>query len=202
LQDGLQSAALDTLGLAGAIDMLADHIQRMRGVRVALSIARINLEASTEMALIRAVQGVLDRALRAGATRITLTLDDKRETLMLTISDDGLPLADDDQLRIARLHAASAGAELRARAGNPRGTTVEIRLVQAQAITLTEREMQVLRLLVDGQSNPEIAGALHVTVRTVKYHLDNLYSKLGARSRTDAVAIAVRRGLVGGPPLP
>jgi DNA-binding NarL/FixJ family response regulator len=59
-----------------------------------------------------------------------------------------------------------------------------------------------LRLLVDGQSNPEIAGALHVTVRTVKYHLDNLYSKLGARSRTDAVAIAVRRGLVGGPPLP
>jgi len=52
---------------------------------------------------------------------------------------------------------------------------------------LTEREREVLRLLAVGQSNPEIARALYVEVNTVKTHVKNLYSKLGAHSRMHAV---------------
>jgi LuxR family transcriptional regulator, maltose regulon positive regulatory protein len=55
---------------------------------------------------------------------------------------------------------------------------------------LTEREQEVLRLLASGRSNAEMAAALFVEQSTVKTHLIHLYSKLGAHSRTQAVARA------------
>lgn len=59
----------------------------------------------------------------------------------------------------------------------------------------TEREHQVLSLLVEGRSNREIAQALQVSESTVKNHLHALYSKLGVESRGQAIAEAIRRGL-------
>lgn len=61
---------------------------------------------------------------------------------------------------------------------------------------LSPRELDVLRLLVSGQSNPEIAEALFIGRGTVKTHVGNILAKLEARSRTEAVAIAHQRGLV------
>ena len=61
---------------------------------------------------------------------------------------------------------------------------------------LTPRELDVLRLLADGQTNAEIARRLGVSVHTVERHAANLYRKIGARGRADAAAYAVRRGLV------
>lgn len=61
---------------------------------------------------------------------------------------------------------------------------------------LTQKERQVLRSLAQGASNKEIAAALHVSAATVKTHLSNIYAKLGAESRHDAVAQAVARGLL------
>lgn len=61
---------------------------------------------------------------------------------------------------------------------------------------LTEREVMVLRLLADGQSNPEIAAALAISVKTVERHTVNIYAKIGARNRVDATAYALRHGLV------
>jgi DNA-binding CsgD family transcriptional regulator len=55
---------------------------------------------------------------------------------------------------------------------------------------LSEREMEVLALIAAGNSNAEIASKLFVLVSTVKTHLNNLYSKLGTRNRTQAVARA------------
>ncbi len=63
-------------------------------------------------------------------------------------------------------------------------------------VQLTPREMATLNLLADGKANKEIAVALDISERTVKTHLAHLFEKLGATSRTEAVKLATRRGLV------
>ena len=61
---------------------------------------------------------------------------------------------------------------------------------------LTPRELQVLELVADGLPNKAIAAALRVSDETVKFHLGSIFGKLGASNRTDAVRLALRRGLV------
>lgn len=61
---------------------------------------------------------------------------------------------------------------------------------------LTPREMEVLRLLADGQPNKGIAFALGISDHTAKFHVGSILSKLDAGSRTEAVAIAIRRGML------
>jgi two-component system NarL family response regulator len=63
-------------------------------------------------------------------------------------------------------------------------------------VQLTPREMAALKLVADGKANKEIATALDISERTVKTHLAHLFEKLGATSRTEAVKVATRRGLV------
>jgi DNA-binding NarL/FixJ family response regulator len=62
--------------------------------------------------------------------------------------------------------------------------------------TLTARELMVLRLMASGQSNRDIASALGITERTVKFHVTAILNRLGADNRTQAVALAVRRGIL------
>jgi two-component system, NarL family, response regulator LiaR len=61
---------------------------------------------------------------------------------------------------------------------------------------LTDREREILKLMVEGLSNPEMATRLFVSRSTVKFHVSNILMKLGATSRTEAVAQAIHRGLV------
>jgi DNA-binding NarL/FixJ family response regulator len=63
-------------------------------------------------------------------------------------------------------------------------------------VQLTPREMATLRLMADGKANKEIANELEISERTVKTHLAHLFEKLGVTSRTEAVKVATRRGLV------
>jgi DNA-binding NarL/FixJ family response regulator len=61
---------------------------------------------------------------------------------------------------------------------------------------LTGREQEVLQLLAEGKANKEIAAALVISERTVKFHVSSILSKLGAGNRTEAVRVAVQRGMV------
>ena len=61
---------------------------------------------------------------------------------------------------------------------------------------LTDRELQVLRLIRDGYRNKQIADQLSIAETTVNFHIKNLVDKLGANDRTHAVTIAIRRGLL------
>jgi two-component system NarL family response regulator len=63
-------------------------------------------------------------------------------------------------------------------------------------VQLTPREMAALRLMADGKANKEIAADLSISERTVKTHLGHLFEKLGVTSRTEAIKVATRRGLV------
>jgi NarL family two-component system response regulator LiaR len=66
----------------------------------------------------------------------------------------------------------------------------------AQGEGLTSRELEILRLMVQGDSNPDIAEKLFVSRSTVKFHVSNILMKLGTATRTEAVAVAVQRRLV------
>lgn len=60
---------------------------------------------------------------------------------------------------------------------------------------LTEREREVVQVLVAGRSNAEIGAALHSTEGTAKFHVTNILAKLSVQDRTQAVVVALKRGL-------
>ena len=66
----------------------------------------------------------------------------------------------------------------------------------APGLDLTEREREVLALMVDGLNNTQIAGRLTVSSSTIKSHVSNILSKLGVASRTEAVTLALRSHLI------
>jgi DNA-binding CsgD family transcriptional regulator len=66
----------------------------------------------------------------------------------------------------------------------------------ASSSGLTVRELDVLRLLVEGHSDRQIGEALFIGTRTVQTHVANLFTKLGVNARAEAAAVAVRRGIV------
>jgi two-component system, NarL family, response regulator len=61
---------------------------------------------------------------------------------------------------------------------------------------LSQRELQVLQLIANGKSNQEIATALSIAEGTVKFHVNNILGKLGVSDRTQAVIVALKRGIV------
>jgi DNA-binding NarL/FixJ family response regulator len=61
---------------------------------------------------------------------------------------------------------------------------------------LTPREMEILGMIAEGLGNKEIAWRLDISEHTVKFHIGSIFAKLGAQSRTEAVTIGVRRGLI------
>lgn len=66
----------------------------------------------------------------------------------------------------------------------------------SENVPLTDREIEVLKLLGRGKTNKEIAGALVITERTVKFHVSSILMKLGAGNRTEAVTLAHQQGLI------
>ena len=66
-----------------------------------------------------------------------------------------------------------------------------------ELMKLTQRELEVLRLVAEGCSNAEVAKGLWISVATVKFHLSSTYEKLGVANRTGAVSWAHQHGLLG-----
>ncbi len=123
------------------------------------------------------------RGLRAGA-RGYLLKDTDRETLLNTIR---AAARGETLLKTEIMTRVLAHTDAPAKPAAER---------TAVGMELTEREKQVLRLLVRGAANKEIAHELNITERTVKAHLASIFNRLGVNSRTEAAALAVRQGLV------
>ncbi len=95
--------------------------------------------------------------------------------------------------RQVREAATGLGAESLLRRLGDRPVTVRRK---ASATTLTARESEILALVAEGRSNGEIGGQLFISTKTVSVHVSNILGKLGASGRTEAAAIARRRGLL------
>jgi DNA-binding NarL/FixJ family response regulator len=78
----------------------------------------------------------------------------------------------------------------------PRAAPPNERAAADGAPVLTPREVEVLGMLAEGLANKQIAPRLGITEHTVKYHVASIFAKLGASSRTEAVMLGARRGLV------
>ena len=92
----------------------------------------------------------------------------------------------------AGLRAVAAGLRVRIEDGPAR----EFHPAEPMRALLTPREVEILRCLGDGMSNKAVARALGISAHTVKFHLEAVFTKLGAASRAEAVAKGLRRGLI------
>lgn len=70
------------------------------------------------------------------------------------------------------------------------------RLPHGDSTALTEREVEILEMMAEGMSNRAIAGRLKISRHTVKFHVASILTKLRARSRTEAVTLGVRHGVI------
>lgn len=198
LEASLHPAVLETLGLDSALESMSNQQRRISGVNITLALQRMTqrLSPHIELLLFRTTQDAVERAVQQGnASQITIQLQRNEEILQFVISDNGI-LPNGDILRSARQRIAALGGTLHLQTSRYGGLEVEVTFPLEEAIDLTEREMDVIQLLVEGLTNKEIAAMLAVRPRTVKFHLDNIYSKLGITTRTEAAIYALRHGWI------
>ncbi len=194
LQADLHPTALEALGLETALEMLADQEMRAHGVHIQLIAQRLRERPSpqTELALFRAAQDALYRAIYYGrASRISMQLQRQDEQLIFTCDDNGSPVNHESlHTSLRRIQAMGGTWSIQTRSS----VHLRISFPSEQPVELTEREHDILRGVIDGLGNKAIAAQLHISPRTVKFHLDNIYSKLGVNSRTEAAVYALRHG--------
>jgi two-component system nitrate/nitrite response regulator NarL len=134
------------------------------------------------------------------ATRILIVSgydDDELVYAALEAGASGYVPKDAPRDEVARAVLSVAHGEIAIAPRLAGGIASQIRLRKERtAPMLTEREQEVLELLAEGKSAPEIGRVLFLATSTVKSHLGHLYEKLGVSDRAAAVAEAMRRGLI------
>jgi len=105
------------------------------------------------------------------------------------------PHADAARATAKSLDARPLAAELRALGGTAQGLRQPASRIDE---ALTPREHEILELVAQGRSNREIGGQLYISAKTVSVHVSNILAKLDAGGRTEAAAIARRRGMLAG----
>jgi DNA-binding NarL/FixJ family response regulator len=154
----------------------------MDGVEATRAIARADDGPRVIMLTMHADADVLADAIRAGASGY-LVKDCSVDEVA-----DAVRMAANGETALSPQLAATMLDEVR-RLENPPPAAEEDRLI-------TKREEEVLQLIADGCSTPEVAAQLYISQKTVKNHLASIYQKLDARDRTQAVLQAVRMGIV------
>jgi DNA-binding NarL/FixJ family response regulator len=107
----------------------------------------------------------------------------------------GYVVKDSSSAEVAEVVRQAAAGENALSAGLAAGILDEMR-VEAPESVISKREEEVLQLIADGASTPEVASSLFISAKTVKNHLASIYQKLDARDRTQAVLRAARLGII------
>ena len=152
------------------------------GVEATRRIRRLYPTIQVVMLTMHADQSVIAEALRAGAAGYLVkdcSIEEIAAAVRMAANED------------ADLSPALAGAML----SEVRKMTPEPATEESDRV-VTRREIDVLQLIADGCSTPEVAERLFISQKTVKNHLASIYQKLDARDRTQAVLQAVRMGIV------
>lgn len=97
---------------------------------------------------------------------------------------------------LAALPSEDAAATLTQHPIEPRESQIAVEIEDGLPISLSAREMEVLKLIAEGKSNQEICADLYLALNTVKRHAYNIYAKLNVKKRTQAVSKARQLGLI------
>ncbi len=179
-QDGVEAVRLADELLPDVIlmDVSMPHCD---GVEACRQVKSHGNESRVVMLTMHADKEVLTNAIRAGAS--------------------GYLVKDCSTSEIADAVRMAAGGETVLSPQLAKSMLEEVRRLDQKARTeeermVTKREEEVLQLIADGCSTPEVAERLYISQKTVKNHLASIYQKLDARDRTQAVLQAVRMGIV------
>ncbi len=96
----------------------------------------------------------------------------------------------------AAIRAAAAGRRWLAPQAMEAIIRAKTALPAAPDMALTKRELDIMSLMAKGLTNPQISETVHISVSTVKFHIGVIFKKLGAHTRTEAVMIALEKGIV------
>jgi DNA-binding NarL/FixJ family response regulator len=194
LENILAIQGVEVVGAVSSVDLLADHLAEGEAdvflvdasgeqfEAILGSIVQLELASEAVVVLLadHPTPGLVAEAVRAGIGAI-------------------LPAGASPEQLVAAMRAATAGFVVMDRAG------IDSMFSAARPASrppdelpepLTPREREVLQMLASGRGNKEIAAHLAISEHTVKFHVASILGKLGAASRTEAVALGIRHGLV------
>lgn len=191
LRRGLEAEGFEVVGEAGngadavrlALETHPDVVlmdvsmPETDGIDATRTLTRADARQRVVMLTMHVDREVIDRAIKAGAVGY-LTKDCSIHEVAAAVQ-----LAANGDVALSPHLAAKMLEEVRRTAGAGDGV-------------VTQREEEILQLIADGLSTPEIAERLYISQKTVKNHLASIYDKLDARDRTQAVLTAVRMGIV------
>jgi DNA-binding CsgD family transcriptional regulator len=190
-------AAVEVLVSAGRVDQARQHSDELAGIASSFGNAAVRAMARYAAATVHLASGQTEDALSnaRGAARLWSQVGSPYESARarVLVARTLRELGDEDsattEFAVARRTFADVGAE-------PAAHEIDQFLGRTRPGGLTEREVEVLRLVAAGRSNHEIAGVLVLSQKTVERHLSNIFTKLDVPSRTAAAAYAHEHGLM------
>lgn len=218
----MSRAKTDVIGVLLVDDhrMFAESLARLLSTEADIEVLAVATDGATALNLADALDPrvILVDHQMPGQDGVTVAGELKRRNpermvVMLTGSTD-------DRLLLAAIEAGCSGFLTKDRAASEVAETVRVAAAGEALITpamlarllprigrterslgsdLTEREVEVLRLLAAGYANRAVAGELYLSVNTVRNYVQSILVKLGAHSKLEAVATAVREGIVAYP---
>lgn len=195
--DGLAAAIKRThdLELVATCRDGAEALERIRADRPDVALLDLRMPRLDAMGVLEQIAAADGPACRVLVLSVHVGAQEVHECVSLGAA--GYLAKDTDRAEICdAIRAVAQGRTVLSSEAQTAMAAELIRRRSASRSLLSEREGEVLALLAEGVSAPDIAAHLHLSTATVKTHLHNLYEKLNVRDRAAAVAEGMRRGLI------
>jgi DNA-binding NarL/FixJ family response regulator len=194
LENLLVARGVEVAGSVASIDALVSQLSDLAVDAILIDSSGESFEALMDSVMASGLASDISVVLLAEAPPPAVFSEALRAGISAVLPSDIFP----DQL-VAALQAAASGLVVlypaQFHSAVPAASTAP-RALGELAEPLTPRENEVLQMLASGLGNKEIAAKLGISEHTVKFHVASILGKLGAASRTEAVSLGIRRGLV------
>jgi len=195
----LLAAQVEVAIAAGALDEARSAARELMAIADGLSSAAVRATASMAQGALHLAEGSTAAALEQfraalrGWRELQLPYEEARARLLIGTTQR--VLGDEEGGRI-EIDAARAGFHRLGATADAGHAAALLQRERAAQRVLTDREVEVLRLVAAGKHNRDIAGALHISEHTVARHMQNILAKLGVSSRAAATSHALTKGLL------